>query len=175
MRRDFRRVAIVNRGEAAMRFLHGAREYELEHGVGLTSIALFTEPDRHALFVREADEAYDLGPAMAVDPKDGMMKSRYLDYAVLEKALRETGAEAVWVGWGLVAEHAAFVELCDRLGVVFIGPTADTMRRLGDKITSKKLAEEAEVPISPWSRGAVDDMDAFLRNIEAKGVKRCVT
>jgi len=169
MRVDFQRVAIVNRGEAAMRFLHGAREYELEHGVGLTSIALFTEPDRHALFVREADEAYDLGPALAVDPKDGQRKSRYLDYAVLEKALTETRAEAVWVGWGLVAEHAEFVELCNRLGIVFIGPSAETMRRLGDKITAKKLAEEAEVPISPWSGGAVEDVGAAREHAERLG------
>ncbi len=169
MSKDFQRVAIVNRGEAAMRFLHGAREYELEHGIGLTTIALFTEPDRHALFVREADEAYDLGPALAVDPKDGQRKSRYLDYAVLEKALTETRAEAVWVGWGLVAEHAEFVELCNRLGIVFIGPSAETMRRLGDKITAKKLAEEAEVPISPWSGGAVKDMDEVREHAERLG------
>jgi acetyl/propionyl-CoA carboxylase alpha subunit/acetyl-CoA carboxylase carboxyltransferase component len=169
MTRDFRRVAIVNRGEAAMRFIHGAREYELEHGLGLTTIALFTEPDRHALFVREADETYDLGPALAVDPKDGQRKSRYLDYAVLERALRETRAEAVWPGWGLVAEHPAFVELCDRMGIVFIGPPAEVMRRLGDKITSKRLAEDAGVPVSPWSGGPVEDLDDARRHAERLG------
>ena len=169
MSKDFQRVAIVNRGEAAMRFVHGAREYELEHGLGLVTIALYTEPDRHALFVREADETYDLGPALAVDPKDGQRKNRYLDYAVLEKALTETRAEAVWVGWGLVAEHAAFVDLCDRLGITFIGPSAEVMRKLGDKITSKLLAEEAEVPVSPWSGGPVADVEAARRHAEHLG------
>ena len=63
MSRNFERVAIVNRGEAAMRFIHAAREFNQEHGTALRSIALFTEPDRHAMFVREADEAFSLGPA----------------------------------------------------------------------------------------------------------------
>ena len=78
----------------------------------------------------------------------------YLDHAVLERALRETGADAAWVGWGFVAEDPAFAELCDRLGVTFIGPSAEAMRQLGDKIGAKLLAEEAGVPVAPWSRGA---------------------
>ena len=71
MKTDFARVAIVNRGEAAMRFINAARELNHEGGHGLRTIALFTEPDRRAMFVREADEAYDLGPALYVDPLDG--------------------------------------------------------------------------------------------------------
>ena len=160
MRTDFERVAIVNRGEPAMRFLHAAREYRLEHGVALTTIALYTEPDRSAFFVREADEAYALGPATRVDPRDGQRKISYLDYELLEHALEETRAEAVWVGWGLVAEHAAFADLCARKGIVFIGPSGDVMRRLGDKISSKLLAEESDVPVSPWSGGPVDSLEA---------------
>jgi acetyl/propionyl-CoA carboxylase alpha subunit/acetyl-CoA carboxylase carboxyltransferase component len=159
MTRPFRRIAIVNRGEPAMRLIHAVREYNAEHGAQLSTIALFTEPDRHAMFVREADEAYDLGSALFVDPKDGERKVRYLDYATLERALVDTRAEAVWVGWGFVSERADFVELCDRLGVVFIGPTADVMRKLGDKITSKILAEQAGVPVAPWSGGPVDTME----------------
>ena len=67
-----------------------------------------------------------------------------------------SGAEAVWVGWGFVAEHAEFADLCDKLGVVFIGPSGDAMRRVGDKIGAKRLAEEAGVPVVPWSGGPVD-------------------
>ena len=74
-----------------------------------------------------------------------------------------TGADAAWVGWGFVAEDPAFAELCERIGVTFIGPSADAMRQLGDKIGSKLIAEEVGVPVAPWSRGAVADLDAALR------------
>ena len=110
--------------------------------------------------MREADAAYDLGPASA---------RPYLDHAVLERALRETRADAAWVGWGFVAEDPAFAELCERLGVTFIGPSADAMRRLGDKIGAKLLAEEVGVPVAPWSRGAVDDVEAAVAHGHAIG------
>ena len=83
----------------------------------------------------------------------------YLDHAVLERALRETGAETAWVGWGFVAEDAGFAELCERIGVTFIGPSPEAMRRLGDKIGSKLIAEEVGVPVAPWSRGGVDTLE----------------
>ncbi len=82
---------------------------------------------------------------------------------MLERALRDSGADAAWVGWGFVAEDPAFAELCERLGVTFVGPSPDAMRRLGDKIGSKLIAEEVDVPVAPWSRGAVDDLDTALR------------
>ena len=74
MPREFQRVAIINRGEAAMRFIHAAREFNFEQGASLCSIALFTDPDRHAAFVREADEAVYLGPAYHVDPSTNQLK-----------------------------------------------------------------------------------------------------
>ena len=169
MKRKFERIAIVNRGEPAMRFLNAARELRLELGEPLTTIALTTEPDRRALFVREADEFYDLGSALFKDPKDGQQKSRYLDYETLERALVETRAEAVWVGWGFVAEQPDFADLCDRLGIVFIGPPGDVMRQLGDKITSKKIAEKSGVPVAPWSGEAVADLDAAREHAERLG------
>ena len=150
----FSRVAIVNRGEAAMRLIHAVRELAAEAGTKIETVALFTDADRTATFVREADLSYDLGPA-ADRP--------YLDLAVLERALRDSGADAAWVGWGFVAEDPAFAELCERLGVTFVGPSPEAMRRLGDKIGSKLLAEEVDVPVAPWSRGAVDDLDTALR------------
>ena len=158
MEHDFQRVAIVNRGEAAMRFIHAARDFNHEHGTSLHTIALFTNPDRHSMFVREADEAVCLGPAQVVDPNTQQIKSSYVDYVRLEQALAAARADAVWVGWGFVAEHAAFADLCRELGIVFIGPDGDVMRRVGDKIAAKQLAEQAQIPVVPWSNGAVDTL-----------------
>ncbi len=155
----FRRIAIVNRGEAAMRLVRAVRELQREGESELRTIALYTEPDRRSLFVREADEALCLGEASFVDPADGRRKNRYLDYASLEQALVESRAEAAWVGWGFVSEHAAFGELCRKLGVVFIGPSPEVMRALGDKIGSKRAAEEVGVPVAPWSGGPVESLE----------------
>ncbi len=162
MNHEFERVAIVNRGEAAMRFIHAAREFSQEYGTALRTIALFTEPDRHAMFVREADEAVCLGPAHVVDPNTQQLKSSYVDYGCLGRALTAARADAVWVGWGFVAEHAAFADLCREMGIVFIGPDGDVMRRVGDKIASKRLAEQAQIEVVPWSGGAAETLtDAF--------------
>jgi acetyl/propionyl-CoA carboxylase alpha subunit/acetyl-CoA carboxylase carboxyltransferase component len=159
--RHFERIAVVNRGEPAMRLLRAVREWNAQRSDALKAIALFTEPDREALYVREADASFCLGPAMFLDEKDldeagkPRRKSRYLDYGRLREALVQTGAEAAWVGWGFVAEHAEFAELCRELGIAFIGPPPEAMRRLGDKIGSKRLAESAGVPVAPWSGGPV--------------------
>src|SRR5450631_2955440 len=111
MQREFQRVVIVNRGEAAIRFIHAAREFNREYGTSISTIALYTEPDRHAMFVREADEAVSLGAAQFMDREALRLKSSYLDYTRLEQALAATRADAAWVGWGFVAEHAAFADL----------------------------------------------------------------
>ena len=162
MQNEFQRVAIVNRGEAAMRFIHAAREFRQEHNVPLRTIALYTEPDQQAMFVREADEAVSLGAAQFIDPETHRSKSSYLDYDRLAEALASAHAEAVWVGWGFVAEHAGFADLCRDMGIVFIGPPGDVMRRLGDKISAKRLAEQSRIPVVPWSRGPVETLaDAF--------------
>src|ERR1700690_620574 len=169
MQHEFQRVAIVNRGEAAMRFIHAVREFNQERGAALRTIALFTDPDRRAMFVREADEAVSLGAAQIVDPATNHLKSSYVDYPLLERALTAARAEAVWVGWGFVAEHAQFADLCRDMGIVFIGPDGDVMRRLGDKISSKRLAEEAQIPIARWSAGPVETLDEALRHAEHLG------
>src|SRR5208283_1276044 len=111
MHNEFRRVAIINRGEAAIRFIHAAREFNQENGTSIRAIALFTEPDRHSMFVREADEAVFIGAAQFIDPTTKHAKSSYLDYARLKEALATTRADAVWVGWGFVAEDPEFVDL----------------------------------------------------------------
>ncbi len=169
MQHEFQRVAIVNRGEAAMRFIHAAREFNLEHGTSLCTIALYTDPDRHAMFVREADEAVSLGPAHLIDPLTNQAKSSYVDYGRLERAMVTARADAVWPGWGFVAEHAVFADLCRELGIVFIGPDGDVMRRLGDKIASKRLAEQAQIPVAPWSGGPVETLEEAHRHAERLG------
>src|SRR5579872_429199 len=169
MHNEFQRVAIVNRGEAAMRFIHAAREFRDEHGVPLRTIAFFTEPDRHAMFVREADEAVFLGAAQFIDPETHRLKSSYLDYGRLEQSLEATHADAVWVGWGFVAEHAGFADLCRDMGIVFIGPSGDMMRRLGDKIPAKRLAEQLQIPVVPWSGGPVETLEDACSHAERLG------
>src|ERR1700710_2696076 len=115
-----------------MRAINAIRELNDEREEPIRVIALYTETERHALFVRQADERHCLGPA-TVEHGD-TRRSAYLDYDLLERALIETQADAAWVGWGFVAEHPAFAELCERLDVVFVGPDADVMRALGDMI-----------------------------------------
>lgn len=157
--RVFRRVAIVNRGEAALRLIHAARELSAQTARPVETVALHTDVDRAATFVREADTAYDLGPAAA---------RPYLDLKALERALLETGADAAWVGWGFVAEDPAFAELCERIGVTFVGPGPEAMRRLGDKIGAKLIAEQVGVPVAPWSRGPVETLQDAL--VAAAGI-----
>ena len=162
----FQRVAIVNRGEPAMRLINAVREWNAEGRPALRVIAVYTAADRHATFVREADESVLIGQAEADAAFAG---SPYLDYAELERALRACRADAVWPGWGFVSEKAEFAELCDRLGITFIGPSAQVMRRLGDKIESKRLAEQSGVPLAPWSGGPVDDLAAAREAAESIG------
>jgi acetyl/propionyl-CoA carboxylase alpha subunit/acetyl-CoA carboxylase carboxyltransferase component len=156
----FRRVAIVNRGEAAMRLIHAIRDLSGQTGARIETVALYTDGDRAATFVREADLSYGLGPASA---------RPYLDHALLERALVETGADAAWVGWGFVAEDPGFAALCEKIGVTFIGPDAEAMRKLGDKIGAKLIAEEACVPVAPWSRGEVATLADALAAAERIG------
>ena len=166
---EFTRVAIVNRGEAAVRLIRAVRELNSELGWGMRTIAFHTDAERQAMFVRQADEAVAIGVGQTASP--------YLDHGELERALRESGADAAWVGWGFVAEDPAFAELCARIGVAFVGPPPEVMRSLGDKIGAKLLAEQAGVPVAPWSRGAVETADAALEHARAIGypvmIKAC--
>ncbi len=151
------RLAIVNRGESAVRCLRTAKSLREREGGGLEVIALVTPPDRDAPFARQADRAIEL-PA-----PDGAVAA-YLDHDSVLTALRLAKADAVWPGWGFVAEDPVFVERLASEGITFLGPPASAMRALGDKITSKKLAEEAGVPVSDWSGGALADEDEALRH-----------
>ena len=158
----FKRIAIVNRGEAAMRLIHAVRDLNAERPDTdpITVIALYTDAERTAMFAREADEAYPLGPAS---------ERPYLNHALLLDVLREARADAVWVGWGFVAEDAAFADAVTEAGITFIGPSGEAMRKLGDKIGSKLIAEDVGVPVAPWSRGGVDSLDEALAAAERIG------
>src|SRR3954470_16503213 len=151
----FGRIAVVNRGEPAMRLIRAVRELNAEHGTDTKVIALHTEAERRATFVRAADEAVLLRETGAGSP--------YLDHEELGRALRAGRADAAWVGWGFVAEDPAFAELCAELGVVFIGPPPEAMRLLGAKIEAKELAEQTGVPVAPWSGGPVEGVEDGAR------------
>ena len=154
----FRRVAIVDRGESAVRLIRAVRELNLEHGSGIRTIALHTEAERRAMFVREADETLVIAG-----------RRPHLDSGELDRALRAGDADAMWVGGDLVADLPAVAELCARLGVVFIGPPPEAMRRLGDPIAARACAERVGVPVAAWSRGPVDTVDAAVECARAIG------
>ena len=140
------RLAIVNRGEAAVRCLRTAKGLREQEGGGLEVIALVTPPDRDAPFARQADRSVEL-------PAQNGAVAAYLDHDGLIAALKSVRADAVWPGWGFVAEDPEFVDRLSNEGIVFLGPPASAMRQLGDKITSKLLAEKAGVPVTDWSGG----------------------
>lgn len=142
----FKRIAVVNRGESAVRLIRAVRELNAEHDHDITTIALHTKTERRAMFVRQADDTVCLRETV---------DNPYIDHAELKRALIESRADAVWVGWGFVAEDPAFAELVADLGITFIGPSADAMRLLGDKVEAKLLAEKVSVPVAPWSGGPV--------------------
>jgi acetyl/propionyl-CoA carboxylase alpha subunit/acetyl-CoA carboxylase carboxyltransferase component len=160
--RRIERLAIVNRGEAAVRCLRTAKSLREHEGGGLEIIALYTPPDRNALFVRQADRA------IALSAENGAVAA-YLDHDALISALRSVGADAVWPGWGFVAEDPVFVDRLTAEGIVFLGPSASAMRALGDKITSKQLAEKAGVPVTEWSGRALTDEADALEHAERIG------
>jgi len=168
MEHRFNRLAIVNRGEAAMRLIYAVRELNHHRTDPITLIALFTESERDAMFVRQADEAVCLGPSLIDDGRGGHCVG-YLDYGALKRALEAARADAAWVGWGFVAEQPEFVELCDRLEISFVGPDAATMRLLGDEISAKQLAERAGLPVAPWSNGPVNTVEEAVKHAERIG------
>jgi acetyl/propionyl-CoA carboxylase alpha subunit/acetyl-CoA carboxylase carboxyltransferase component len=159
MRRDFHRIAIVNRGDPAIRFIEAVRQFNRTHGTSLVSVALYAEPDARARFVREANEAIELGTDPLIETPEGQLRSVYMDLARLEQALRDAEADAAWTGWGFVSEQPEFVELCERLGITALGPRAATMRLLGDKVSAKRLAAQVGVPIIQWAGGMAETLE----------------
>jgi len=149
MKHPMERIAIVNHGVAALCLIRAVQELNHERQLSLSTVALFTEPDRQAMFVRKADDAVCIGPATFLDPRDGQRRSSYLDPERIEQALIIAQADGAWVGWSRLAEEAWFADLCKRLGIVFVGPTAETLRLLSNKISARQLAQQANIPVDP--------------------------
>ncbi len=158
MKHPLERIAIVNRGEAALRLIRAVRELNREQHGSLTTVAFFTEPERQSLFVREADEAICIGPAIFIDRQDGQRKSSYQHRACIEEALLAAQASAIWPGWGMQARESWLAALCERLGITFVGPGTDVMRLLSDKISVRQLALQANIPVMPVSDGAIESL-----------------
>ncbi len=160
--RSILRLGIANRGEPAMRCLRAVKALRAEEGSRIEAVAFYTEVDRDAPFVRHADLAVALPPALHP-------VAAYLDHDALLAALLSAGCDAVWPGWGFVAEDPEFADRVVEAGHVFLGPRGDTMRALGDKIAAKRLAEAAKVPVAPWSGEAVADEEMAAKHADRIG------
>ena len=141
----FKKVLIANRGEIAIRVTRTCRE------LGIKSVVVYSDADRNSLHVILADEAHAIGPAPSRDS--------YLNVGQLIKALKESGADAVHPGYGFLSENAKFAEEVQRHGAVFIGPTPESMRLMGDKLQAREAMKKAGVPIVPGSDGALGDLE----------------
>lgn len=141
----FSKILIANRGEIALRILRACRE------LGIKTVAVHSTADEDAMHVRLADEAVCIGPAASRDS--------YLNVAAILAAATITGAEAIHPGYGFLSENADFAETVEAHGLTFIGPTADHIRMMGDKITAKTTMEALGVPLVPGSDGELKSLE----------------
>ena len=148
----FKKVLIANRGEIALRIIRAC------HELGVKTVAVYSEADRESLHVRFADEDVCIGPPQSSES--------YLNVPRIIAAAEITGAEAIHPGYGFLAENAEFSEICARSDLVFIGPTPDQIRAMGDKATARRTMMEVGVPTVPGSEGIVTDPE------EAEGYAR---
>lgn len=140
-----KRLLIANRGEIAVRIIRAAKS------MGIHTIQAHSEADADMLAVRQADEAVCIGPAQVAQS--------YLNVEAVVAAAKETKADAVHPGYGFMAENAAFVRALEEAGITFIGPSADTIDRMGDKVAARQAAEAAGVPVVPGSKGRLETVD----------------
>ncbi|MDB2407347.1 acetyl-CoA carboxylase biotin carboxylase subunit [Jannaschia sp.] len=151
----FKKILIANRGEIALRVVRAAQE------MGVATVAVHSTADADAMHVRMADESICIGPAPGTQS--------YLNIPAIISACEITGAEAVHPGYGFLSENAAFVQVLEDHGITFIGPTAEHIRIMGDKITAKDTMKTLGVPCVPGSEGGVPDMDAARAVAEEAG------
>jgi len=145
----FKKVLIANRGEIALRIIRACRE------LGVRTVAVYSEADRHSLHVRFADEAVCIGPPPS--------KESYLNIPRLIAAAEVTNADAVHPGYGFLAENAGFAEICTTSGLTFIGPKAESISAMGDKALARETMHKAGVPIVPGSNGVISDFNEAKR------------
>ena len=142
-----RKVLIANRGEIAVRIVRACAE------MGIKSVAIYADPDRHGLHVKKADEAYNIGP----DSISGYLNAhRIVNLAVA------TGCDALHPGYGFLSENPELAEICSRRGIHFIGPSAEVIHKMGVKTEARRLMIEADVPVSPGSDGSLSGLDEAL-------------
>ncbi|MEW2913207.1 pyruvate carboxylase [Leisingera sp. JC11] len=147
---DFKKILIANRGEIAIRVMRAANE------MGKRTVAVYAEEDKLGLHRFKADEAYRIGEGMGP-------VAAYLSIDEIIRVAKESGADAIHPGYGLLSENPEFVDACARNGITFIGPKAETMRALGDKASARKVAIAAGVPVIPATEVLGDDMDAIRK------------
>src|SRR5947208_3383728 len=153
--RRFRKLLIANRGEIACRIIRTAR------AMGVATVAVYSDADADARHVKDADEAFLLGPARARDS--------YLNIERLIEAAHATGAEAVHPGYGFLSESAAFANACAAAGLIFVGPTANMIHAMGSNSGAKALMEKAAVPLVPGYHGAAQDEPTLAKAAEKIG------
>src|SRR5215218_4690543 len=140
----FEKVLVANRGEIAIRVMRTLKE------MGIVSVGVYSEADRAVPHVREADEAYLLGPPPPAES--------YLAVAKIIETAQQAGAEAIHPGYGFLAENAEFAEACERAGLTFVGPPASAIEAMGSKTRARELMSEAGVPIVPGTTAPVRDV-----------------
>ncbi len=145
----FKKILIANRGEIALRIIRTCKE------MGIQTVAVYSTADKDSLHVRFADEAVCIGPPSSTES--------YLSVPRIMAAVEITNADAVHPGYGFLAENANFAEVCTEYGVKFIGPSADMIRKMGDKITAKDTMIAAKVPVVPGSDGQLTDVKEGLK------------
>ncbi len=152
----FSKILIANRGEIALRVIRACRE------LGVRTVVVYSEADRHSLPVRFAGEAVCVGPAPSAQS--------YLNIPQILSAAEITGAEAIHPGYGFLAENIRFAEICESVGIKFIGPHSSMIRSMGDKALAKSTMIRAGVPVVPGSDGIVRDLDEARSIAEAAGL-----
>ncbi|WP_306115746.1 MULTISPECIES: pyruvate carboxylase [unclassified Roseovarius] len=153
---EFKKILIANRGEIAIRIMRAANE------MGKRTVAVFAEEDKLGLHRFKADEAYRIGEGLGP-------VAAYLSIDEIIRVAKESGADAIHPGYGLLSENPDFVDACVANGITFIGPKAETMRALGDKASARKVAVEAGVPVIPATEVLGDDMDEIRRQADEIG------
>ncbi|GEN45282.1 acetyl-CoA carboxylase biotin carboxylase subunit [Alkalibacillus haloalkaliphilus] len=149
------KVLVANRGEIAVRVIRACKE------LGIETVAIYSEPDRESLHVQIADEAYCVGPTLS--------KDSYLNKTNIMSVAKLTNCDAIHPGYGFLSENADFAEMCEECNVTFIGPSADSISRMGTKDVARETMKEAGVPIVPGSEGIIENIEEGKKTAQSIG------